>query len=154
VCIHPFSRCLFAVGVPFARLTLTHPFSSLLANLENSASDQLMSEEPREPSASKAFHDANLPPRRRRLCSSSSRSGQRTNVTSSPLNEHATVAAADRAGTFPTHPAGSRWISSPQISPSFLPKAMPKSKPASNHPQSIRQPLSDAQKNDLRRLCI
>src|SRR6267143_3690933 len=106
VWFHLLARCLFAVGVPFARLTLTHPFSSLLANLENSASDQLMSEEPREPSAPKGISRREFA-RRAAVASAVAAVAPASALTSpsSPLNEHATAAEKMvRSGHLPERP--------------------------------------------------
>jgi len=116
-----------------------------------------MSEEPREPSAPKGISRREFA-RRAAVASAVAAVVPASALTSpsSPLNEHATVAAADRGGRF-SDPS-SKVVPLAEQQPTDLPKLSPESHAeVEARVQTILSQygsrFSDAQKNDLRRLC-
>ena len=114
-----------------------------------------MSEEPREPSAPKGISRREFA-RRAAVASAVAAVVPASALTSpsSPLNEHATVAAADRGG----HLSDPSSRLSLDQQPTDLPKLSPESHAeVEARVQTILSQygsrFSDAQKNDLRRLC-
>ena len=116
-----------------------------------------MSEEPREPSAPKGISRREFA-RRAAVASAVAAVAPASALTSrsSPLNEHATVAATDRGGRF-SDPS-TKVVPSAEQQPTDLPKLSPESHAeVEARVQTILSQygsrFSDAQKNDLRRLC-
>ncbi len=114
-----------------------------------------MSEEPREPSAPKGISRREFA-RRAAVASAVAAVAPASALTSpsSPLNEHATVAAADRGGRL-SDPSS-------RLAPEQQPTDLPKLSPESHAEVEARvqtiltqygSRFSDAQKADLRRLC-
>ena len=116
-----------------------------------------MSEEPRKPSAPKGISRREFA-RRAAVASAVAAVAPASALTSpsSPLNEHATVAAADRGGHL-SDPS-SKVAPLAEQQPTDLPKLSPESHAeVEARVQTILSQygsrFSDAQKNDLRRLC-
>jgi len=121
-----------------------------------------MSEEPREPSAPKGISRREFA-RRAAVASAVAAVAPASALTSpsSPLNEHATVAAADRLSRA-SRDGGRLSDPSSKLAPEQQPTDLPKLSPESHAEVEARvqtiltqygSRFSDAQKADLRRLC-